>query len=95
MKSLNSIRRLPLVLLLVLPCAFSQAEPLDGKSDATTSTSRSEAKTQNTQEAQDASKPFKSRSRLKFRHGPVCMCADGLSEEEISAALKKRKEELK
>lgn len=91
MKSLNSIRRLPLVLLLVLPCAFSQAEPLDGKSDATTSTAKSEAKTQNTQEAQDASKPFK--SRLKFRRGPVCMCADGLSEADINAALKKRKEQ--
>jgi hypothetical protein len=90
MKPLNSIRRLPLILLLVLPCAFSHAGPLDGKSDATTSTSRSDAKTQNTQEAQDASKPFK--SRLKFRHGPVCMCADGLSESEIDAALKKRKD---
>jgi hypothetical protein len=90
MKSLNSIRRLPLVLLLILPCAFSQAEPLDGKSDATTSTSSPEAKTQNVQEAQDVSKPFK--SRLKFRHGPVCMCADGLSESEIETALKKRKD---
>lgn len=88
MKSQNSIRRLPLVLLLVLPCGFSQAASLDGRSDATTSTSRSEAKTQKTQ---DSLKPLG--PRIKYRHGPVCMCADGLSEDEISAALKKRKEQ--
>ncbi len=29
-------------------------------------------------------------SRLRFRSGPICMCSDGLSEEEIEAAERKR-----
>lgn len=29
-------------------------------------------------------------SRLRFRSGPICMCADGLGEAEIEAAERKR-----
>ena len=31
--------------------------------------------------------------RLKYRRGPVCMCSNGLSEKEIEAAERRRREE--
>lgn len=31
--------------------------------------------------------------RLKYRRGPVCMCANGLSEQEIEAAERRRRQE--
>lgn len=34
--------------------------------------------------------PESRQPRLKFRNGPVCMCADGLSEADIRAAELKR-----
>ncbi|MCA1804689.1 MAG: hypothetical protein LC646_04965 [Xanthomonadaceae bacterium] len=33
-------------------------------------------------------------SRLRFRSGPVCMCSNGLGEEEIEAAERKRLESI-
>ena len=33
-------------------------------------------------------------SRLRFRSGPICMCSNGLGEEEIEAAERKRLESI-
>lgn len=33
--------------------------------------------------------------RLRFRDGPVCMCADGLTENDIMESQKRNKEKLK
>lgn len=80
MAPLNSIRRLPLlVLLLVVPGAASQAEPVVVTAKPTVSASRVPEKNQ------ESLKP-----RIKYRNGPVCMCNGGMSEAEIQAGMKKR-----
>ncbi len=49
-------------------------------------------------EASDASAlesppPTQRRGRLRFRDGPVCMCSDGMSEEDIRRAERERREQ--
>ncbi len=76
-----------LIVFLMLPCTFVQAEPLSG--DAwTSSTVTVNHGEQSTVHQEKETKPRL--PRLKYRNGPVCMCNDGLSEAEIQAAWIKR-----
>jgi hypothetical protein len=76
-----------LILLLVLPCMPCLAEQSDkGAKSPSAVTADHGGESAVIQEKEKKSK----RPRLKYRNGPVCMCNDGLSEEEIHAAWIKR-----
>ena len=88
MTSANASKQLTrLILLLVFPFTSCLAE----QSDKDAKTQSAVIAEQGNESAVIKGEEKKSkRPRLKFRNGPVCMCNDGLSEEEIQAAWIKR-----
>jgi hypothetical protein len=44
-------------------------------------------------EAQESAPAPQRKGRLRFRDGPVCMCSQGMSEEDIQRAERERREQ--
>ena len=44
-------------------------------------------------QAENATEAPQRRGRLRFRDGPVCMCSQGMSEEDIQRAERERREQ--
>lgn len=81
--------------LLSVVLALAIASPVFAETE--NAASSQDASTENVQ--QDAEKAAdqparKKGSRLRFRDGPVCMCADGLTENDIMASQKRNSKKL-
>ncbi|WP_193908191.1 hypothetical protein [Cellvibrio polysaccharolyticus] len=74
---------------------FGLAAPVFAETEnaASSTTAQAQPVQQDAEKADD--QPAKKKgSRLRFRDGPVCMCADGLTENDIMASQKRNSKKL-
>jgi len=95
MRNTLSIRRfasLPAALLfaaLISAPVFAETAPVEPVIETALTKANANDRASGEQTAADVAEPKKKASRLRFRNGPVCMCADGLSENDILESQKR------
>lgn len=71
------------------------AAPVFAETESATSSQKTSAANTQQDTEKAADQPAKKKgSRLRFRNGPVCMCADGLTENDIVASQKRNSKKL-